>query len=421
MKILVIGAGGREHALVWKIKQSKRVEKIYCAPGNTGISELAECVDIKADDINKLVLFAKENKIDLTVVGPEVPLVLGIVDEFEKHGLKIFGPSKEASQLEGSKVFSKEFLKKYYIPSAEFEAFTDKKNAEVYAEKVGVPIVIKADGLAAGKGVYVCKTEDEVAGALKDIFDDGIFGDAGAEVIIEECLEGEEASILVFSDGEYSLMMEASQDHKRVFDNDEGPNTGGMGAYCPAPVITKELELQIRDEIIIPTIYGMKKDGIPYKGILYAGIMVTKKGPMVLEFNVRFGDPETQVVLPRLENDIIDVMEACIDGTLKQTELSWNYGACVCVVLASKGYPGKYEKGAKIEFDEKLQEKDDIIIFHAGTCKKEEDIVTAGGRVLGVVALGDNIKDTIDKVYKAVDLVKCDNLFYRKDIASKAL
>ncbi|MBU0650925.1 phosphoribosylamine--glycine ligase [bacterium] len=435
MNILVIGSGGREHTLVWKLKQSSKAEKIFCIPGNAGIAELAECANIDIADFKSLIEFAKKNNIGLTVVGPEVPLVEGIVDEFEKEGLRIFGPSKEAAQLEGSKVFTKDFLKKYFIPTAEYEVFDNKKDAFAYVQQKDVPIVIKADGLAAGKGVYVCDSLESADKALVDIFDDKIFKQAGHKVVVEECLVGQEASILVFCDGRHGLMMKPSQDHKRIYDNDEGPNTGGMGTYCPASVVTPELEMEIEHEIVIPTLHGMNKEMIPFKGMLFIGIMLTDKGPKVLEYNVRFGDPETQVVLPLLKNDLVEVMEACIDGTLKNIKLQWDDGACVCVVLASGGYPGKYEKGKVISFDPSLKDDKDIIIFHAGTFyegrgtkdegreMKDEgrEIVTSGGRVLGVTAKGKDIKDAIDKAYKAVNKIKFDGMYYRKDIGKKAL
>ena len=345
MNILVIGSGGREHALVWKISQSPRVTKIFCAPGNGGIAELAECVDIKADDVPALLKFAQTNKIDLTVVGPEVPLVLGLVDAFEQAGLKAFGPFKAAARLEGSKAFAKDFMTRHHIPTAAYGSFDDIAQATLFLDKCSFPLVVKADGLAAGKGVIICQTKVEAGEALKSMMSDRVFKDAGNRVVIEEFLRGEEASILAVADGKDFIILESSQDHKRIFDNDQGPNTGGMGAYSPAPVVTPELMKQIAETVIKPGIDGMLKDGAPFKGILYAGIMVTAQGPKVLEFNTRFGDPETQAVLPRLKSDIIDLMLASVEGRLKGMTLEWNPRSCICVVLAAGGYPGDYVSG----------------------------------------------------------------------------
>jgi phosphoribosylamine--glycine ligase len=419
MKILVIGSGGREHALVWKIRQSPRVSKVYCAPGNGGIAGLAECVALKADNVSGLLEFALEHSIDLTVVGPEVPLVLGIVDAFEKAGLKIFGPSKVAAQLEGSKVFAKDFMARYNVPTARYAVFEHLEAAQAALSGFSLPVVVKADGLAAGKGVVICQTRKEAEDALKAIMFDRIFKDAGAKVVIEEFLVGEEASILAVCDGKHFRLLDSSQDHKRVFDNDQGPNTGGMGAYSPAPVVTSELWRLITDKVFQLVIDGMITDGHPFKGILYAGIMVTKEGPKVLEFNVRFGDPETQAILPRIKTDIVDVILASVEGRLKDFTFDWDNRPCVCVVMAAGGYPGEYSKGKVIRGLDQVPQ--DAIVFHAGTKKQGEKIVTSGGRVLGVTALGTGIAEAIQNAYKAVEKISFEGCHYRRDIGIKAL
>ena len=418
MKVLVIGSGGREHTIVWKIAQSKKVDKIYCAPGNGGIKELAELVNIKADDVDALLSFAKENKIDLTVVGPEVSLVKGIVDIFQQEGLKIFGPTKELSMLEGSKVFAKEAMTKFGLPTADFKVFDDPKDAKKYLNEKGAPIVIKADGLAAGKGVIVAKTVEEAETAIEDIMVKKIFGSAGDRLILEDCLEGEEASILVFSDGKNIAPLVSAQDHKRIFDNDEGPNTGGMGAYSPAPVVSGEIFNDIIDKVFRPMITGLAKQGKYYKGVLYGGLMMTKHGPMVLEFNVRFGDPETQAILPRLKSDLVDVAIACTEGSLDKINLEWDERSCLCIVAASKGYPGSYEKHKKISG---LEDVKDGMVFHAGTVSENGNIFTNGGRVLGVAGLGSDIKSAKLKAYEAAGKIKFDGIYYRKDIGNKAI
>ena len=418
MKVLVIGSGGREHTIVWKIAQSKKVDKIYCAPGNGGIKELAELVNIKADDVDGLLNFAKENKIDLTVVGPEVSLVKGIVDIFQQKGLKIFGPTKELSMLEGSKVFAKEAMTKFGLPTADFKVFDDPKDAKKYLNEKGAPIVIKADGLAAGKGVIVAKTVEEAETAIEDIMVKKIFGSAGDRLILEDCLEGEEASILVFSDGKNIAPLVSAQDHKRIFDNDEGPNTGGMGAYSPAPVVSGEIFNDIIDKVFRPMITGLAKQGKYYKGVLYGGLMMTKHGPMVLEFNVRFGDPETQAILPRLKSDLVDVAIACTEGSLDKINLEWDERSCLCIVAASKGYPGSYEKHKKISG---LEDVKDGMVFHAGTVSENGNIFTNGGRVLGVAGLGSDIKSAKLKAYEAAGKIKFDGIYYRKDIGNKAI
>ncbi len=431
MRILVIGSGGREHALVWKIAQSKLVDKIFCAPGNAGISKIAECIDIKAEDISRLLDFARKEKIDLTVVGPEVPLSLGIVDEFLKYNLKIFGPNKSASRMEGSKIFSKELMAKYNVPTADFRVFDDFDAAKSYINKIGAPCVIKADGLAAGKGVVVAKTVEEAVAAAERILVSKIFDEAGKRIIVEECLQGEEASILVFTDSKSVVPLASAQDHKRVFDNDQGPNTGGMGAYSPALIITKELFKEILEKIIYRTIDGLAKEGIEYKGVLYAGIMITKDGPKTLEFNVRFGDPETEVILPRLRSDLVEVMLSVAEGKLSHSgDLDWDSRACVGVVCASGGYPGDYKKDKLISGLEEAEKLKTVNIFHAGTKariindpgqKREVEYLTNGGRVLVVTGLGDTVRDAIVNTYQGVGKIGFEGMHYRRDIGRKAL
>ncbi len=421
MKVLVIGSGGREHALVWKIKQSKKVEKIFCAPGNAGISRVADCVDISVTDVNKLLKFAKKEKIDLTVVGPESSLVVGIVDIFEKNGLRIFGPTMKAAELEGSKVFSKEFLKKYNIPSASFKVFKDSEKAKKYIDSHGAPIVVKADGLAAGKGVIVAKTIEEAKQAVDLIMADKAFGKAGDRIIIESCLTGEEASFIAFTDGKTVLPLPTSQDHKAVFDNDEGPNTGGMGAYSPAPVVTDEIAEFVMNRVMLPTIRGLEAEGRPFKGMLYAGLMIDGDTINVLEFNCRFGDPEAQPLLMRLKSDIIDIFEAAIDGKLDRIEMKIDPRPTVCVVMASGGYPGPYQNGKVISGLTKASECPGVEVFHAGTARKHGRTVTNGGRVLGVTAVGNTLRDAIDRAYNAVDEIKWTNCYCRRDIGEKAL
>lgn len=421
MKILVIGSGGREHAICWKIAQSRRVDSLFCAPGNGGISKIATLVDIGADDIDGLLKFAKSNNIDLTIAGPEAPLVKGIVDVFQKENLKIFGPTRCASMIEGSKIFAKEMMKRWSVPTADFEIFDDCKGAEEYIKERHLPLVVKADGLASGKGVSVCYTREEAFKALKDAMVDKKFGASGDRIVIEDCLEGEEASIIVISDGENVVPLATSQDHKRIFDDDKGLNTGGMGAYSPAPIVTPEAEHRIMDKIIMPMIKGMASDNMPYKGVLYAGIMVTGEGPKVLEFNVRFGDPESQAIFPRLKSDLVDLIEQSIDGSLKGVMPIWDKRSCVCVVMASGGYPGKYEKGKEIEGLDEADEIDDIVVFHAGTKKTKDKYITNGGRVLGVTGLGDNIELAIKKTYEAASQIKFDNMHFRRDIGKRAL
>ncbi len=421
MKVLVIGSGGREHAIVWKLSQSRHVDKIYCARGNAGIAEIAECIDVDMSNFDALLDLVRYEWIDLTIVGPEDPLSRGIVDVFEKEGRRIIGPTKAAAQLESSKVFAKEFMKRHRIPTAEYKVFTSYLHAEDYVRMKGAPIVIKADGLAAGKGVIVASTVDEAIDALRLIMKDRAFGNAGNKVIVEECLKGEEASFMVFTDGRTIVPMASSQDHKRVFDNDKGPNTGGMGAYSPAPVITKELESVVMDTIMRPTIEGLRSEGIKYKGILYAGLMIDDGQPNVLEFNCRLGDPETQPVLLRLDTDLVDICMAIADEKLSDVNIEWKDEASVCVVLASGGYPGKYEKGKIISGLNDAKEMDDVVVFHAGTSFNNNEIVTNGGRVLGVTALGKGIKDAKERAYEAIKKIHFEGMHYRSDIADKAL
>lgn len=419
MKILVVGGGGREHALVWKLAQSPLAEEIYCAPGNAGIADLAECVNIPAEDVDTLLEFARAEEIGLTVVGPEAPLAAGIVDKFTAAGLKIFGPTQAAALIEGSKALAKEIMEKYNIPTAAYASFTDRAAAEEYIRTQGAPIVVKADGLAAGKGVVVAMTEQEALDAVADMLSGNAFGSAGAKVVIEEYLEGEEVSVLAFSDGKTVLPMVSAQDHKRVFDGDEGPNTGGMGAYSPAPVYTEELAEQTLRLVLQPAVDGMLVEGREYKGVLYAGLMVTPKGLKVLEFNARFGDPETQAVLMRLESDLVEIMLAVVDGRLDECTLKWSDDAAVCVVVASGGYPGKYEKGQPISGLD--VEYPDTVVFHAGTKFVDQQVVANGGRVLGVTAHGATIAQAIEKAYAAVDGIHYDGCFSRRDIGYRAL
>lgn len=421
MKILVVGSGGREHALVWKIKQSPRVEKIYCAPGNAGIDKTAKCVDIPATDVQSLLKFALDKKIDLTVVGPEASLVEGIVDIFEENGLRIFGPSKAAAILEGSKVFTKEFLAKYKIPTADFKVFTNRTKAKAYIDKVGAPIVVKADGLAAGKGVIVAATVEEAKEAVDLILKEKAFGAAGNTILIEACLKGEEASFIAFTDGETILPLPSSQDHKAVFDDDKGPNTGGMGAYSPAPIVTPEISKFVMEKIMLPTVQGMASEGRPFKGMLYAGLMIDGDAINVLEFNCRFGDPEAQPLLMRLNTDIVDIFEAAIDGKLDSITMDVDPRPTVCVVLAAGGYPGSYEKGLPIRGLKKAAKVPGVMVFHAGTAKHGDEVVTNGGRVLGVTAIGDELQNAITAAYRAVDCIEWEGCYCRRDIGAKAI
>ena len=421
MKVLVVGGGGREHALVWKIAQSPKVSKVFCAPGNAGISRLATLVPIKANDLEGLLVFALKEKIDLTVVGPEDPLTRGVVDLFESKGLRIFGPNRKAAEIEGSKAFAKEIMKKYGIPTASFKTFKKRAEAVTYLQSQKLPIVVKADGLAAGKGVIVCKTLEEAIRSVDQIMVEKVFGDAGNQVIIEECLVGEEASFIAFTDGKTIIPTASSQDHKAVFDGDKGPNTGGMGAYSPAPVVTPKVHEKIMNEILRPVIDGMAKEGRPCKGALYAGVMVSEGQPKVLEFNARFGDPETQPVLMRMKSDIVPVLEACCHGTLSEQRIEWDKRASVCVVMASGGYPGDYEKGKKIQGLEDVSRMKDVYVFQAATAMDQNGIVTNGGRVLGVTGLGEDIPKAIERTYEAVRKISWEGVHYRNDIGQKAL
>jgi phosphoribosylamine--glycine ligase len=416
MRVLVIGGGGREHALVWKINQSPKVTEIFCAPGNTGTAEIATNVPIPADQIDQLLEFALQKDIGLTIVGPEQPLVMGIVDRFQEKGLRIFGPTARAAELEGSKAFSKDIMKKYGLPTAKYETFSSHEMARKYFKKETGPRVVKASGLAAGKGVILCRNAEEGRNAVDTIMKDKSFGEAGDQVVIEEFLEGPEVSVLAFTDGNSVLLMDSAQDHKAALDGDLGPNTGGMGAYSPAPEFTDLLCQKVRDKIMFPLVRAMKAEGRLYQGILYAGLMLTKWGPKTLEFNARFGDPETQPLLVRMESDIVPLFEACIDGTLEQCNLKWKPEPSVCVVMAAKGYPGPYEKGKEITGLKEAEALPGVVVFHAGTKGETSKVLTNGGRVLGVTATGSDTPSAIAKAYDAVAKIKWDGIHYRKDI-----
>ncbi|MGH7273977.1 MAG: phosphoribosylamine--glycine ligase [Nitrospiria bacterium] len=421
MKVLVIGGGGREHALVWKLSQSPKVKEIYCAPGNAGIAHLAECVEIRPDDLTALLSFAKSHKIDLTVVGPELPLVLGAVDEFQRAGLRIFGPTKAAAMIESSKIYAKQFMKTYHIPTAKAQSFDSIEKALVYARQQEFPLVIKADGLAAGKGVMIAHTLAQAEESIGQMMHSRVFGSAGEKIVIEAFLTGEEATILAFTDGRGVSLLPASQDHKRLRDGDQGPNTGGMGAYAPAPVVTPEIQGQVLRHIVKPTLQGLAEEGCPYKGVLYFGLMICKEGPRVLEFNCRFGDPEAQVVLPLLDGDLVDILEAVIDERLDQVSVRLKPLATICVVLASGGYPGESPQGFPVKGLKLAQKLKDILLFHAGTALRNDRVVTHGGRVLGVTALGADLRSARDRVYKAIGKIYFEGMQYRKDIAARAL
>ena len=416
MKVLIVGSGGREHAIAWSVAKSPKVDKIYCAPGNAGIAEFAECVNIKAMEFDKLVAFAKENAIDLTIIGMDDPLVGGVVDAFESEGLRVFGPRENAAIIEGSKAFSKDLMKKYKIPTAAYENFTDPDEAIKYLETAKMPIVLKADGLALGKGVLICNTLEEAKEGVKTLMLDKQFGDAGNEIVIEEFMTGREVSVLAFCDGKTIKCMTSAQDHKRAKDGDQGLNTGGMGTFSPSPFYNDEVEAFCEKYVYQSTIDAMASEGRPFTGILFTGLMITEDGPKVLEYNARFGDPEAQVVLPRMKNDIIDVMEACIDGKLSDVELEFEDNAAVCVVLASDGYPEKYDKGFEIKGLDTFKDKDGYYVFHAGTKFDGDKIVTNGGRVLGVVAKGENLKAARANAYKATEWIDFENKYKRNDI-----
>jgi phosphoribosylamine---glycine ligase len=421
MKVLIVGGGGREHAIAWKLSQSQKVDKIYCTPGNAGIAGIAECIEVAVDDFAALLDFVRYEWIDLTIVGPEDPLSKGIVDIFEKEGRRILGPTKAAARLESSKMFSKDFMRRHRIPTADYKIFSSYLHAEDHVRMMGGPIVIKADGLAAGKGVFVSQTVEEAIEALRHIMKDKAFGEAGNHVVVEQCLEGEEASFMVFTDGDTIVPMGSSQDHKRIFDGDGGPNTGGMGAYSPAPIVTPEFEKHIVDTIMRPVIDGLKAEGMKYKGILYAGLMIKENKATVLEFNCRLGDPETQPVLSRLSTDFLDICLAITDGKLAEIDVEWKPDSSVCVVLAARGYPGQYEKGSIISGLDKVRTMDGVTVFHAGTTFRNSEIVTNGGRVLGVTAVGADIRAARDLAYKAVEQITFDGMQYRSDIAYRAL
>jgi len=421
MRVLVVGGGGREHGLVWKLTQSPHVTQVFAAPGNAGIAELAECVDLSASEVRLLAEFAVKKAIDLTVVGPELPLTLGIVDEFEARGLRIFGATRQAAILEGSKVFAKRLMRKYKIPTGFFQTFYRAEDAKRYIQDVGAPVVVKADGLAAGKGVVVCPTVQDALDTVKRIMEDRVFGDAGARIVVEEFLTGEEASFLAFTDGETVLPMASAQDHKPVFDDDKGPNTGGMGAYSPAPVVTESVHRKIMDQVMIPTVKAMATEGRPYRGVLYAGLMIQDGEPKVLEFNVRFGDPEAQPLLMRLESDLVPVLEAVVDQRLREVELVWRPDPAVCVVMAAGGYPGAHDTGKPISGLAAAAQLTNVMVFHAGTARRDDRFVTSGGRVLGVTALGETIPDAITRAYRAVETIRWDGVHYRTDIGLKAV
>jgi len=421
MKILIVGSGGREHALAWKIAQSPLVSKLYCAPGNAGIEQQAQCVSIGAEDIERLGDFAEEAGIDLTVVGPERPLIAGIVDHFRSRGLPIYGPTAAAARLEGSKAFTNELAERAGIASKEFAVFSNAKEARAYVQEHGAPIVVKADGEAAGKGVTVAQTVDEAVETIDRCMVQREFGSAGDRVVVEECLEGPECSIKVFTDGETVVPMVPSQDYKPVYDGNEGPNTGGMGCYSPVPVVDDAAFEQIVTEIIEPTVRTMAQEGNPYTGTLYAGCMLTEEGPRLLEYNCRFGDPETQAVLPRMESDLVEVLLATVEGRLNEVEVSWRPEKCVCVIVASGGYPGKYDKGKPVTGLEEAAGLDSTVIFHAGTAQRGGQYITNGGRVLGVTALGDTYQKARDSAYNAVGIIDFDCVYFRTDIAERAV
>ena len=419
MNVAVIGGGGREHTLAWKLAQSPSVDKVYALPGSDAMASIAECVPFGVEELDRIADFAVEKGIDMIVVGPEVPLTEGIADVCQKKGIAVFGPNKAAAQMEGSKVFAKNLMKKYHVPTAAYASFTDGNAAKDYIHKMGAPIVVKADGLAAGKGVVVAQTVEEAVDAVNAMMEDHIFGASGGRIVIEECMVGEEASLLAFVDGKTIVPMISAQDHKRIFDNDEGPNTGGMGAYAPAPVMTPELVQTVYDTILVPVVQGLANEGITYQGCLYAGLMITAGGPKVVEFNCRFGDPETQAVLPLLDGDLAQIMYACTQGTLRRDMVHWKQGAACCVIMASKGYPASSHKGAVISGLDAVD--DDIVVFHSGTKKADGLYQTNGGRVLGVTAVGDSLQEAIDKAYANVRRISFDGQQVRSDIGAKGL
>ena len=422
MRILIIGGGGREHALAWKLGQSPRVKKIYVAPGNAGIAQHAECVEIDVEDVEALLKFGKEQSIDLTVVGPEAPLMKDVVGIFRENGLRVFGPVRRGAELEGSKEFAKRIMRRHAIPTAEFEVFDAAERAKAHLETCSLPVVVKADGLCAGKGVIVCQTREQALDAVQSIMLEKEFGDAGNRLIVEECLFGQEASVLAFVDGNTVAPLPAVQDHKAIGEGDTGPNTGGMGAYSPTKFVHARLEAQIEREVLIPTVHAMNRENRPYSGVLYAGLMLTSEGPKVLEYNCRFGDPEAQPLLMRMKTDLADVLEAVVDQRLEELgPIEWDPRPAVCVVLASGGYPGSYTKGFPISGLEAAEAMEDVVVFHAGTARRGSSIVTNGGRVLGVTALGSDLRNAIDRCYEAVGKIHFEGAYCRKDIAAKAL
>jgi len=423
MKVLVIGGGGREHALVWKLAQSRSVKRILWSPGNpaaqAGPKVETHCV--KVEDINGLVDLAEKSRVDLTVVGPEKPLVAGVSDEFQRRGLKIFGPTRQSARLEGSKVFAKQFFLKYGVPTGQAGIFSDCSKAIQYARQQPKPLVVKADGLAAGKGVIICQNDSEAEGALRQIMEEKVFGDAGRQVLVEECLSGPEVSVHFITDGRGYHVLAGAQDHKRALDGDQGPNTGGMGAYSPAPIFTSEMEARVRREIIERTLDGLRGEGMPYCGVLYAGLMLTPDGPKILEYNCRLGDPETQVILPRLQGDLAQICLAACDGRLDSVKPRWRSDSSVCVALAAAGYPGSYRQGDVIRGLDRVSKQEKVCVFHAGTSLLNGEVATSGGRVLGVTALGANLKSAVERVYRAVDQIQFEGKHFRRDIAAKAL
>ena len=421
MRVLVIGSGGREHCLAWKIAQSPRLKKLYCTPGNPGISSVADCVDIASEDVESLCNFARKEKIDLTVVGPEGPLVAGLVDRFQANGLRAFGPNKKAALLEGSKVFSKNLMRKYGIPTAEFRIFGELVPARRYIESINGPVVVKVDGLAGGKGAFVCKNTEAALKVVEEIMKERTFGPAGERVVVEEYLGGEEVSVLALTDGKTIVPLEPVQDHKALCDGDKGPNTGGMGAYTPVPLFNAGLSSRVEEEILVPTVHAMKREGRTYKGVLYVGLMVTATGPRVLEYNVRFGDPETQPLLMRLKGDFLGLLLAVVEDRLEEADFGWDTRAALCVVMTSAGYPGNYEKGKEIKGVETLSGREALMVFHAGTTLKQKKVVTAGGRVLGVTALGKDLQEAQKKAYEAAGKISFDGAYYRRDIGWRAL
>lgn len=421
MKVLVIGSGGREHCLVWKLSQSKNIDKIYCAPGNAGIASQAECLDIKVEDLSGLLQAARDKKVDLTVVGPELPLSLGIVNFFEENNIPVFGPTREAAEIESSKVFAKNLMDKYQVPTARYQVFEDYEQAQTYLQQQSFPLVIKADGLAAGKGVLIVQDLFQAEKAISYLMKENKFGRAGRKVVIEEYLTGEEVSMLVFTDGEYFIPMRPSQDHKKIGDGDFGPNTGGMGAYSTVPFFDSKTQNWVLKRIFKPIIEGMKQEGRKFKGVLYAGLILTDEGPKVLEFNARFGDPETQVILPGLKTDLVEVLCAAQEEKLNKIAVEWYNQAAVCIVLASGGYPGDYKKGKIITGLEKVENKQNTMVFHAGTKQRNDNFITSGGRVLGVTSWDDTLTGAIETAYEAAGKINFENLYYRKDIGKKGL